>query len=120
MGNFVDSLFWRDAPVAAAPADGTAASMAGTDAGERASEKDAAEVSRIFMNVARSEPLPAEDIRHVGQIRRHALAGGFISPRVVMGTIDPANFSPAPMPVSFVGTAIGLAIVKLIRSDSAR
>lgn len=48
------------------------------------------------------------------------LAGGFISPRVVMGTIDPANFGPVPMPVSFVGAAIGLAIVKFFRSGSAR
>ena len=38
------------------------------DANERTSGKDAVEVSRIFMNVGRSEPLPPEDIRYVGQI----------------------------------------------------
>jgi hypothetical protein len=36
--------------------------------GDRTSIKDADEVSRIFMNVSRSEPLPPEDIRYVGQI----------------------------------------------------
>jgi hypothetical protein len=38
------------------------------DAVERAPGKDTAEVSRIFMNVSRSEPLPPEDLRYVGQI----------------------------------------------------
>jgi hypothetical protein len=66
MGYFIDSLFRRDA--AAAPVTGTAASATGMDAVERASGKDTAEVSRIFMNVSRSEPLPPEDIRYVGQI----------------------------------------------------
>lgn len=65
MGYFIDSLFRRDA---AAPAAGTSGSAIGWDAMERASSKDAAEVSRIFMNVSRSEPLPTEDIRYVGQI----------------------------------------------------
>jgi hypothetical protein len=65
MGYFIDSLFRRDA---AAPAAGAAGSAIGTDAAERAASKDSAEVSRIFMNVSRSEPLPAEDIRYVGQI----------------------------------------------------
>jgi hypothetical protein len=67
MGYFVDSLFRRDAATAAA-ATGAAGSPSGADATDRASTKDAAEVSRIFMNVSRSEPLPAEDIRYVGQI----------------------------------------------------
>lgn len=66
MNYFIDSLFRRDA--AAAPTPGAAASAAGTDAAERASGSEAAEVGRIFMNVSRSEPLPPEDIRHVGQI----------------------------------------------------
>lgn len=57
MGYFVDMLFRRDAAAAAS-----------TDASERTSGKDAAEVSRIFMNVSRSEPLPSEDARYVGQI----------------------------------------------------
>jgi len=65
MGYFVDSLFRRDPAVAgAAP---SAAAAAG-DAVDRSSSSDAAEVSRIFMNVSRTEPLPPEDIRYVGQI----------------------------------------------------
>lgn len=62
MSYFVDSLFRPDAAAAA----GNAA--VDTDANERASGKDTAEVSRIFMNVSLSEPLPTEDIRYVGQI----------------------------------------------------
>jgi hypothetical protein len=76
MGYFVDSLFRREATSssttaaapAAAPTAGTAESAAGSDASERASGRDTAEVSRIFMNVSRSEPLPTDDIRYVGQI----------------------------------------------------
>ena len=67
MAYFVDSLFRRDA-AATAPAPGTAGPATGTEASDRASGKDAAEVSRIFMNVSRAEPLPPEDIRYVGQI----------------------------------------------------
>jgi hypothetical protein len=63
MGYFIDSLFRRDAAAVAATA-----SANGSDATERASGKDSAEVSRIFMNVSRFEPLPAEDIRYVGQV----------------------------------------------------
>jgi hypothetical protein len=67
MGYFIDSLFRREA----AGLDNTAraaASAQSPDANERASGRDAAEVGRIFMNVSRSEPLPPEDIRYVGQI----------------------------------------------------
>lgn len=63
MAYFVDSLFRRDGRVAASPLDGSErpAAASGRDmAGE------AAEVGRIFSNVSRSEPLPAEDIRYVG------------------------------------------------------
>ena len=67
MGYFIDSLFRRDA-AAAAPSAGTTGSAMSTDAIERASGKDTAEVGRIFMNVSRSEPLPPEDVRYVGQI----------------------------------------------------
>ena len=63
MGYFSDSLFRPDA--AAAPTTGPAV---GTDAAERRASKDTGEVSRIFMNVSRMEPLPSEDIRYVGQI----------------------------------------------------
>jgi hypothetical protein len=67
MSYFVDLLFRRDATAAAA-ATATAGSSTGMDANDRASGNDAAEVSRILMNVSRSEPLPPEDIRYVGQI----------------------------------------------------
>lgn len=59
MGYFIDSLFRRDAAIAA---------PAAADTSERTSARDAAEVGRIFMNVSRSEPLPADDLRYVGQI----------------------------------------------------
>jgi hypothetical protein len=67
MAYFVDSLFRRDA-AGAAPATGATGSALSMDANERASGKDAAEVSRILMNVRPSEPLPPDDIRYVGQI----------------------------------------------------
>jgi hypothetical protein len=60
MGYFVDSLFRRDASAA-----GNAVTA---EASDRASSQNAAEVSRIFMNVGRAEALPAEDIRYVGQL----------------------------------------------------
>lgn len=66
MAYFVDSLFRRDA-VAATPGAETAGSAAGMYANEQVSGNDAAEVSRIFMHVGRSEPLPPEDLRYVGQ-----------------------------------------------------
>ena len=66
MGYFIDSLFRRDASTA--PITGTAGSPTGIDTIERESGKDSAEVSRIFMNVSRSEPLPPDDVRYVGQI----------------------------------------------------
>jgi hypothetical protein len=66
MGYFIDSLFRRDASTG--PITGTAGASTGMDTIERTSGKDSAEVSRIFMNVSRSEPLPPEDIRYVGQI----------------------------------------------------
>ena len=66
MGYFVDSLFRRDA-ASAASTGATAGSTTSLDTNGRTSE-DGAEVSRIFMNVSRSQPLPAEDIRYVAQI----------------------------------------------------
>lgn len=66
MGYFVDSLFRRDA--AAPPTAGATGLTTGTETAERASSKDTAEISRIFMHVARSESLPAEDLRYVGQL----------------------------------------------------
>lgn len=65
LGYFVDSLFRPDPAAVPATTPGTAAGSGGA---ERSSSRDTAEVSRIFMNVSRTEPLPPEDIRYVGQI----------------------------------------------------
>jgi uncharacterized membrane protein YeaQ/YmgE (transglycosylase-associated protein family) len=48
------------------------------------------------------------------------LAGWFISPMVGVGTINQDNFSMPALLVSFVGAAILLAIVNLVRRGSAR
>jgi hypothetical protein len=66
MGYYVDALFRRDP--GAIGSNGAAASTAGADTAERAAGRDATEVTRIFTNVGRAEPLPAEDVRYVGQI----------------------------------------------------
>lgn len=62
---FVDSLFRRDGSAEAATSTRAAMPAEGS---ERTMAKDASEVGRIFMNVSRSEPLPPEDIRYVGQL----------------------------------------------------
>jgi len=67
MAYFVDLLFRRDVASLESTA-GPAGSPAVAVTDERGSGRDAAEVSRIFMNVSRSEALPVEDIRYVGQI----------------------------------------------------
>lgn len=48
------------------------------------------------------------------------LAGWFITPLVGVGTINQDNFSLAAMLVSFVGAAILLAFVNLVRRGSLR
>jgi hypothetical protein len=74
MGYFIDSLFRRNpvevaaATTATTAATGFAASPAGMDPNDRAPGREAAEVTRIVMNVGRFEPLPAEDMRYVAQI----------------------------------------------------
>ena len=66
MGYFVDSLFRKDMNEAAsAPAANRA--MTGI-AAEPATVASAAEVARIFLNAVRTGPLPADDVRYVGQI----------------------------------------------------
>jgi hypothetical protein len=67
MGYFVDSLFRRDGVAGTAMAAPPVSSQ-GAEAHERAAEKTTAEVSRIFMNVSRSQPLPPQDIQYIGQI----------------------------------------------------
>ncbi|WP_425258766.1 hypothetical protein ACPOLB_24980 [Rubrivivax sp. RP6-9] len=66
MDYFVDVLFRREA--AAAPGTGAADVPAGIETSERASAMDTAAVGRIFTNVSRADPLPPEDVSHVGQI----------------------------------------------------
>ncbi|MDD5320568.1 MAG: hypothetical protein PHD43_08170 [Methylococcales bacterium] len=64
IGYFVDSLFRKD--IYAAPAGSgvlPGGTLEPTTAGSSASE-----VTKIFMNSIRTGPLPAEDIRYVGQI----------------------------------------------------
>ncbi len=48
------------------------------------------------------------------------LGGWLISPLVGVGTINQDNFSLPAMLVSFVGAAILLAVVNLVRRGSAR
>jgi hypothetical protein len=67
MGYWVDALFRRDASAAPAPADAGATPTA-TDSTERSAARDTAEVGRIFMNMGVTEPLPADDLRYVGQL----------------------------------------------------
>lgn len=65
MAYFVDSLFRRNGSAEAASPTG---SPAPAEVSERTSANEASEVGRIFMNVSRSQPLPPEDIRYVGQL----------------------------------------------------
>ena len=48
------------------------------------------------------------------------VAGWFISPMVGVGTINQNNFSLPALLVSFVGAAILLAVVNLLRRGSSR
>ena len=48
------------------------------------------------------------------------IGGWFISPLVGVGTINQNNFSLPAMLVSFIGAAVLLAIVNLVRRGSAR
>lgn len=48
------------------------------------------------------------------------VAGWFISPLVGIGTINQNNFSMGAMLVSFIGAAILLAVVNLVRRGSTR
>lgn len=63
IGYYVDSLFRKD--IKATPARSGAAFG---DAPQPIAAGFASEVTRIFMNNIRTEPLPAEDIRYVGQL----------------------------------------------------
>jgi hypothetical protein len=66
MGYFVDSLFRKDANAAAAA---SASAGSGAMSGHAAEPAIAgSEVARIFMNNIRTGPLPADDVRYVGQV----------------------------------------------------
>lgn len=75
MGYFVDSLFRKD--MSATPSGALPTASAGvtpgnaqpstTPAAAAPEAVSASEVTRIFMNTVRTGPLPAEDVRHVGQ-----------------------------------------------------
>ncbi len=66
MAYFIDSLFRRDGSAVATSS--TEPALPTVLPSERTMARDAAEVSRIFMNVSRSEPMPPEDIRYAGQL----------------------------------------------------
>ncbi len=65
MAYFVDTLFRRDPNASAAPATTAPVDAAITDLGN---DSDAAEIGRILMFSNLSEPLPEDDVRHVGQL----------------------------------------------------
>jgi len=62
MDYLLDSLFRKD--IGAGQAAGA---VPGTDA-EQATPAQTAEVARIFLNTLRTGPLPADDVRYVGQV----------------------------------------------------
>lgn len=67
IGYFVDSLF-RPEPASAAASAVSTGSTSDTEAKGRYAGQQAAEVSRIFMNVSRTQPLPTDDVSYVGHI----------------------------------------------------
>lgn len=67
MDYFVDSLFRKDMNAAAAAAPAGSGTMSG-GATESATAASSYEVTRIFRNTVRTGPLPAEDVRYVGQV----------------------------------------------------
>lgn len=79
MAYLLDSLFRKD--IDAGQASGTAPG----NVPEQAATVQTAEVARIFLNTVRSGPLPAEDVRYVGQMvaQRTGLNQGDAEKRVV-------------------------------------
>ena len=68
MGYFVDSLFRKDMTAAAATPVRNGRGVISGVAAEQTNSASSFEVARIFMNAVRAGTLPAEDLRHVGQI----------------------------------------------------
>ena len=68
MNYFIDSLFRKDMN-ASVTASAAAANVAlASAASEQALAASRSEVTRIFMNTVRTDALPAEDVRYVGQL----------------------------------------------------
>lgn len=63
---FVDSLFRQDNRTEATPPTDMTTMPAPQI--ERITSRDIEEVTRIFMNLSRTEPLPQEDVQYVGQL----------------------------------------------------
>lgn len=68
MAYFVDSLFRRDGGGPDTRSIGPDMPGTRSERSMSAEAAEAAEVARIFRNFSRSEPLPAEDLRYVGQL----------------------------------------------------
>ena len=68
MGYYVDSLFRKNIDAAAIASASSGSSIIPVAALEPTTAGSASEVTRIFMNSIHSEFLPAEDVRHVGQL----------------------------------------------------
>ncbi len=85
MGYFVDSLFRKDVNAAKVPLVPDESDVLSRDNSQRTLIGSVAEVTRIFMNTVRTESLPVEDIRYVGQIvaRRTGLTQPEAEQRVI-------------------------------------
>jgi hypothetical protein len=68
MGYFVDSMFRKDRNAAAAASARTRSGASSGGAAEQVITASSSEIARIFMNTIRTETLPAEDVRYVGQV----------------------------------------------------
>ena len=68
MGYFVDSLFRKDMNAAVTTTAVTGGSTMSGGVADQSNTTSSSEVAHIFMNTIRTGPLPAEDIRYVGQV----------------------------------------------------
>ena len=68
MGYFVDSLFRKDMNAAVTTTAVTGGSAMSGGVADQSNATSSSEVARIFMNTIRTGPLPAEDVRYVGQV----------------------------------------------------
>ncbi|MDO8595561.1 MAG: hypothetical protein Q7R45_02945, partial [Sulfuricaulis sp.] len=68
LGYFVDSLFRKDASASVSGGSRTGNRTASADVAGQGSAASLSEVTRIFMYTSRTEPLPPDDVHHVGRI----------------------------------------------------